>query len=132
MDANKAALAKRCIRGAETNTMTFPQIVDELIQGGFESYMIDLRRGTATYYQTDGDSVELAFHAPERTVVSLFDSRAIQAAVKDAQRQAPGYTYIGFCNKVAQAGCASYFVSFPGKRVLYIGRSGEVHVEHMP
>jgi uncharacterized protein YbcV (DUF1398 family) len=44
----------------------------------------------------------------------------------------PGYTYKGFCAKVTGAGCAGYLVSFPGKRVLYYGRSGETHTEYFP
>ena len=30
------------------------------------------------------------------------------------------------------AGCAGYFVSIPGKRVVYYGRTGETHVEIIP
>jgi uncharacterized protein YbcV (DUF1398 family) len=44
----------------------------------------------------------------------------------------PGYTYLGFCKKAALAGCAGYVVSFSGRRVLYIGRTAETHVEHFP
>jgi uncharacterized protein YbcV (DUF1398 family) len=37
----------------------------------------------------------------------------------------PGYTYMGFCAKVAQAGCAGYVVSLLGRRMLYYGRTCE-------
>ena len=30
------------------------------------------------------------------------------------------------------AGCACYLVSFPGRRAVYLGRDGAVHVEHFP
>ncbi len=44
----------------------------------------------------------------------------------------PGYTYKGFCRKVAAAGCAGYIVSFSGRRALDIGRTAETHVELFP
>lgn len=132
MDDQKKAAAKTCLEGAEGNTMTFPQIVGALIAAGFESYEIDFRRATATYYLADGDSMELATHNVGTPVAPNFDSAQISAAIKEAQQLVPGYTYKGFCKKVAAAGCAGYIVSFSGRRALYIGRTGETHVEHFP
>jgi uncharacterized protein YbcV (DUF1398 family) len=132
MDDQKKALARTCIDAAEKNTMTFPQIVGALMGAGFESYAIDFRRATATYYLPDGDSVALATHQVETAVAPAFDSARISAAVKEAQQLVPGYTYRGFCRKVAAAGCAGYVVSFSGRRAVYIGRTGETHVEHFP
>ncbi len=50
----------------------------------------------------------------------------------EAQAKAAGYSYAGFCATVAAAGCAGYLVSFPGRRVVYFGRTAETHVEHFP
>jgi uncharacterized protein YbcV (DUF1398 family) len=132
MDDQKTAVAKTSLEGAEGNTMTFPQIVQALMAAGFESYAIDFRRSTATYYLPDGDSVELATHKIDTAVAPGFDSAKIGDAIKEAQQLVPGYTYKGFCKKAAAAGCAGYVVSFSGRRVLYIGRTGETHVEHFP
>ena len=52
--------------------------------------------------------------------------------MREAQANAPGYTYLGFCSKVRAAGCAGYLVSFLGKRVVYYGRTAETHVELFP
>jgi hypothetical protein len=52
--------------------------------------------------------------------------------VREAQRKAPGYTYVSFSEKVKAAGCAAYMVSFLGRRVVYFGRTAETHVEHFP
>jgi hypothetical protein len=30
------------------------------------------------------------------------------------------------------AGCAGYIVSFSGRRVVYVGRTAEVHTEYFP
>ena len=37
--------------------MTFPEIVQTLMQAGFESYSINFRRARAIYYLRDGQSV---------------------------------------------------------------------------
>ena len=132
MDDRKAAVAKSCLDGAESNTMMFPQIVGALVQAGFESYAIDFRRARATYYLPDGGSLELPIHELDVPVAANFDVGPIQAAIRDAQQQAPGYSYKGFCRKVAAAGCAGYVVSFSGRRALYMGRTAETHVEHFP
>ncbi len=132
MDEQKKRTAKTCLEGAESGAMTFPEIVGALMQAGFESYMIDFRRALASYYLPDGDSVALPTHKPGVPIAPAFDAAAIQAAIREAQQLVPGYTYKGFCAKVAAAGCAGYIVSFPGRRALYLGRTAETHVEHFP
>lgn len=132
MDDRKIEVARRCLEGAESNGMTFPEIVGLLMQEGFESYLIDFRRAMATYYLPDGDSVSLPIHKLEVPIAAAFDAAAIEAAIREAQRLVPGYTYKGFCRKVAIAGCAGYMVSFSGRRALYLGRTAETHVEHFP
>jgi len=132
MDATRISVAAGCRDGAETGTMTFPQIVGTLIGAGFEGYAIDYRRATATYFLPDGDFVELPAHRSAVPVAAGFDAAALRAAIREAQAGAPGYTYKGFCAKAAAAGCAGYVVSFSGRRVLYFGRTAETHVEHFP
>jgi uncharacterized protein YbcV (DUF1398 family) len=65
-------------------------------------------------------------------VAERFDAAIVRQAIGEAQALAPGYTYPGFCAKVAGAGCAGSLVSFPGRRVLYYGRTGETHTELFP
>jgi uncharacterized protein YbcV (DUF1398 family) len=132
LNDHKKTVAKTCLDGAETNTMTFPQIVGTLMREGFEGYTIDFRRAAAIYYLPDGESVELAAHSTDVPVAPAFDAAAIQGAIKEAQQLTPGYTYKGFCKKVAAAGCAGYMVSFSGRRALYIGRTAETHLERFP
>jgi len=132
MNAQQVSIARSCLEGAEANSMTFPQIVGALMQAGFESYAIDLRRNRAVYYLPDGDSVELAMHTLEVATAADFNAQALVAAIREAQMLAPGYTYKGFCAKAAAAGCAGYIVSFSGRRAVYFGRTGETHVELFP
>jgi uncharacterized protein YbcV (DUF1398 family) len=112
--------------------MAFPEIVGTLMQEGFEGYAVDFRRTAATYYLSDGECVDLPTHKINVAVAPAFDADAIRAAIREAQQQVPGYTYKGFCKKIALAGCAAYVVSFSGRRALYIGRTAETHVEHFP
>lgn len=132
MNADAKAAAAQCNAAAQSDTMTFPQIVKALMGAGFEGYLADLRRGTKTYYLPTGESMELPFVSSPVSIAADFDPAAVNDAVREAQRQAPGYTYKGFCAEIAGAGCAGYVVSFSGRRAVYFGRTAETHVEHFP
>lgn len=101
-------------------------------QHGFEGYPIDFRRKLVTYYTAQGESIELPTQAIRTTISAAFDAVTVQRAIKEAQNGAPGYSYLGFCEKVTSAGCAAYLVSFSDRRVVYFGRTAETHVELMP
>ncbi|MDF2119634.1 DUF1398 family protein [Roseiarcaceae bacterium H3SJ34-1] len=132
MDVRLQTIAQNCLDGAYGNTMDFPDIVGTLMTAGFEGYTVDYRRGTSTYYLPDGDSVELANAETDGHVAAAFNQPAIADAIRTAQTKAAGYTYKGFCKTVKAAGCAGYLVSFSGRRVVYFGRTADVHVEHFP
>ena len=65
-------------------------------------------------------------------MAAAFDAEAVAGLVRWAQASGPDYSYAGFCERVKAAGCAGYLVSFSGRRVLYYGRTAEIHVEHFP
>lgn len=132
MTPEQHTTAQKCLDAADGGTMNFPQIVGALIEAGFDGYLVDLRAAQATYYDSAGEGLTLPGHRSATSVAAAFDQAAVQAAIREAQAAAPGYTYRGFCDKVRRAGCAGYLVSFTGRRVLYFGRSGETHVEHFP
>ena len=132
MDDPSKQIAEHCLRCAQDGSMTFPQIVGKLIEGGFESYTVDYRTSKTVYYRPDGDSVELTTHRHAVAIADVFDVDAVRVAIKEAQQLVPGYTYEGFCKKVMSAGCAGYIVSFSGRRALYFGRTAETHIEYFP
>ena len=132
MDSRLIEVAQTCLQGAESNTMTFPQIAGKLMQDGFESYAVDFRRASAIYYLPDGDSVVLPTHRTDVPIAGELNTVVVQAAIREAQQLVPGYTYAGFCTKVMVAGCAGYIVSFTGRRAVYFGRTAETHVEYFP
>jgi uncharacterized protein YbcV (DUF1398 family) len=132
MEAQLSKIAESCVQAAESGSMAFPEIVGTLMQAGFESYAVDFRRSTATYYLPDGDSVVLPTHRHHTPIAEALNVAALQAAIKEAQQSGPDYTYLGFCEKVMAGGCCGYVVSFSGRRVVYFGRTAETHVEHFP
>ena len=132
MNAQRAAIAEACLDAAYDGTMAFPDIIGALVSAGFEGYAVDYRRGTTTYYLPDGDSVELPNRPSEHGVAAGFDQAAIVAQIRWAQGGPPDYSFEAFCRNAKAAGCAGYIVSFPGRRVLYFGRTAETHTEHFP
>ncbi len=132
MDEHRAETARTACRAAYDGSMDFPAIVGMLVAAGFEGYAVDYRRAVAAYYLPDGDSVDVALPDDATPIAAGFDATSVEAAIRQAQLGAAGYTYAGFCRTVKAAGCAGYLVSFTGRRVVYYGRTAETHVEHFP
>lgn len=132
MHQQLSEVARACLHGAESDELSFPEIVGRLSEAGFDGYLTDYRCATTTYYLPGGDYIVLTMHADGVAVAEPFDVDAIQDSIRAAQRRAPGYTYRGFAASARRAGCAGYLVSLPGRRVVYFGRTGETHVEHFP
>lgn len=132
MTTTQQFTAQTGLQGAESGSLTVPQIVVALKTAGFDGYTVDLRRTTITYYLPDGEALVLEAAKPRDSVAASFDVTIVRAAIRDAQTNVQVYPYKGFRDRVAAAGGAGYIVSFPGRRVLYCGRSGETHTERMP
>ncbi len=132
MNAPWQDLARITLEGSGSGTLSFPASLKMLMDDGFDGYAVDFRRSTRTYYTQDGQSIELVTEPTPTPVAERFDVGTLREQIREAQENRPGYTYPGFCAKIAQAGCAGYFVSLLGKRVLYYGRTGEAHTEYFP
>lgn len=132
MNAQQIVIAETCLAGAYDDTLSFPQAVGILMEAGFEGYLVDYRADTQTHYLSGGETLVLACPGGEGPVAEAFDAAAVSATIAWAQSGAADYTYAAFNRQVTAAGCAGYLVSFPGRRVIYFGRTGEVHVEHFP
>ena len=132
MDAERISVAQTCLNAAHDGSLSFPQIVGKLIDAGIEGYTVDYRRNSQTYYLPVGDSVEMDMPPSAGSVAAVFDATEIERLVRWAQANPSDYSYVAFCEKAKDAGCAGYLVSFLGRRVVYFGRTGETHVEHFP
>lgn len=132
MNAARIAIAKACLHAAHDGSLSFPEIIEQLVGAGFEGYSVDYRRNAQIYYLPDGDNVEINMPHPAQEVAAIFDTVGVETLVRWAQNNSPDYTYAAFSEKVMAAGCAGYLVSFLGRRVVYYGRTAETHVEAFP
>ncbi|CUW37623.1 conserved protein of unknown function [Magnetospirillum sp. XM-1] len=132
MDPDRIAVATACLHAAHDGSLGFPEIVGRLAAAGFEGYLVDYRDESQTYYLDGGDSVVLDMPSSAGAIPAAFDAARIGTLVRWAQAGGSDYSYQRFCEKAKAAGCAGYLVSFPGRRVVYFGRTAETHVEHFP
>lgn len=123
-------LIQQTIEGSINSTMIFPQIVVLLIEEGIESYHVDIIRNENRYYKPCGDShtakVELTHDQPAED----FSAEQVNAAVRKVQ--AGKSNYKSFMKEITEAGCVYYIAYLSGKKVIYFGRKGEMHVELFP
>lgn len=130
MDNNVKAVMAECTRASDGERITFPQVVGKLIEAGVERYHADLVRNEKIYYMPDGESALTPCHAVGVTPARDFLASDVDAAVRAVQRGE--IKYREFCGRIAKAGCVGYVVSMAGKRAVYYGRTGEMHVEMFP
>ena len=130
MDATAIAVVEECAHGSHAGTMVFGTVVGKLIAAGIESYHADYRHGDTTYYLPSGATHAVKLAVPGLPVAEAFDARAVEAAVRGAQRG--DVKYQEFMRLTMNAGCVGYIVWIAGRHVQYLGRRGETHVEHFP
>ena len=80
----------------------------------------------------NGEPLELKTDPTPTPVAESFGAAVVKESIREARALGPGYTYKGFCAKVARAGCAGYVVSLLDRRVPYYGRTCETHTEYFP
>lgn len=132
MQAQQVEIAKVNLQASHEGAMSFPEICRNLISSCFEGYMVDYRGGTTTYYLPDGECITLQAQVNSTSVAENFDNAVVAAQIRCAQSQAEDYSYDAFSRNVKRGGCAGYLVSFLGRRVVYLGRTGETLVELFP
>lgn len=122
--------AEACTAESDLGGTPFPQIVARLMAAGVERYHADLNRDEKIYYDPHGGSHAVRCHPVEAEFAQAFSEDGVRAAVKETQ--AGRLPYPQFCRNIAAAGCVAYLVSFPGRRAVYYGRTGETCVELFP
>lgn len=130
MNAEQVQTIQACAQGALAGELAFPEIVRRLAESGIERYHADYSRQEITYYFPDGDSLVVAAPHPSHPTAAEFSPSAVETAIRQSQRNE--HTYLDFIRKTMAAGCVGYFVQITGRRVIYFGRNGELHVEHFP
>ncbi|HYH65555.1 MAG TPA: DUF1398 domain-containing protein [Urbifossiella sp.] len=128
MDA--AAVIAECKELSRRGKITFPEVVRRLSDAGVERYHVDLTRDEATYYLASGGSHVHALHGPAGEISGSFDAAAVEQAVRASQRGE--IIHPEFLARIRAAGCVGYFAQLAGRKVQYIGRAGDMHVEPFP
>jgi len=130
MNIHVTRVMEECSKASDASALSFRQVVGKLMEAGIEWYHADLLRSEKTYYMPDGESHAVPNAAISRAPARQFSATAVDAAVRAIQAQSIDYKE--FCERIGAAGCIGYFVSFPGRRAIYFGRTGESHVEPFP
>ena len=127
MDA--VAVMKECKDLSLAGKIPFPEVVRRLHAVGVERYHVDLTRDETTYYLSCGESHVFATGGPSGAA-GPFDAAAVAGAVRAIQRGE--IVFPEFLRRIAAAGCVGYFTQIDGRRVQYVGRTGDMHVEPFP
>ena len=130
MNANQSAVIQACASGSLNGTITFPEVIHQLTEVGVERYHADYSRQETTYYLPDGGSLVVPVPHPAQSIAEAFSSTLVEAAIRQSQRGQIAYTE--FLKQTMAAGCIGYFVQITGRKVLYFGRQGDLHLEPFP
>jgi uncharacterized protein YbcV (DUF1398 family) len=118
------------LAASEAGQLIFPKVVQALLEVGVESYLVDLARGSATYYLTNGEThIEQLTH-PVEPIAEEFSAPSVIAAIRGAQ--ADRIRYPEFLKQSTAAGTTAYWAFLTGKKVIYFGRKGDFHIEEFP
>lgn len=130
MDDSVRAAIVEASRVSDQGSLSFGEVVKNLMDAGVERYHADLVRSEKIYYLPNGESEIVRNDAIDAKPAPQFAASGVEAAVRDVQ--AGKIKYKEFCERAMAAGCVAYVVSIAGKRVVYYGRTGDCHVEWFP
>jgi len=112
-------------------TMSFPEVVGQLLAAGVEYYHVDYVGMRKTFYSAEGGVVVTPINYEGLPPVAAdFDAAALREDILDSQRN--NQPYRDFTRRAMAAGAQGYFAFLRGKRVTYFGRQGEQHTEWFP
>ncbi len=115
---------------SQAGELIFPDVVRRLMEVGVESYFCDLANGAETFYQIDGETHTEKMILPVMPIAEEFSSADLVAAIRGAQ--ADTIRYPEFMKRSAAAGVIAYWAFLTGRKVIYFGRKGELHIEEFP
>ena len=118
------------MRETHAGNMIFPEVVRRLTEVGVESYFVDFAEGRESFYASNGESYAGEMSLPCDRVAEAFSSTGIVATIRGAQ--ADTIRYPEFVKRSTAAGVIAYWAFLAGKKVIYFGRKGEMHVEEFP
>ncbi len=123
-------LIRETLTGSLAGTNSFPDVVGALIGAGVESYRADLMRKEEVFYMPDGQTHIEAMHISDSLIEDGFIAADVVAAIRDSQ--SGRCKYPDFLRRIMDAGTTGYVVFLSGRKVVYFGRRGEMHIEDFP
>jgi len=115
---------------SQAGELIFPEVVRRLVEVGVESYFCDLANGAEVFYMTDGKSHSEKMVLPLMPIAEAFSPSSLIAAIRGAQTDT--IRYPEFMKRSAAAGVIAYWAFLTGRKVIYFGRKGEIHIEEFP
>jgi uncharacterized protein YbcV (DUF1398 family) len=117
--------------------LPFPQAVSALMALGVTRYHIDYVASTATAYvpnaetgAVDIDIADIPSHFKLQHASAKWTEEGVVGAIGRVQKGQ--VTYAQFATQCIESGVTNYFACLEGKRVVYFGALGDVHVEWFP
>lgn len=124
-------ILRDCTKLAFENKITFPEVVKRMAGTGVERYCADLVKLEKFIYSAAGGChVEPLPLTEAPKVATEFSESGVKEALKAVQSGQIGYAE--FLRRIMRAGVVFYDVFIDGRRVIYVGRKGEFHVEKFP
>lgn len=127
----KTEIIKDACQKSVKENQPFPEAVRRLTEAGVESYFADLNRLWKIYYAPCGETFVAQLETqPLGTVADEFDGAKVKQAIEDSREKKIGY--LEFLRRIVAAGTFAYTVHIRGRRAIYLGRTGDMHIEHFP
>lgn len=123
-------VAKECVHLSDKEELTFPEVVSKLMKAGIESYYADLLGAKRIFYAKNTAYPVDCLEENKYKAGDIFHHDKVIQAIK--QIQAGQIKYQEFLKKILEAGVINYMVYISGKKVIYLGRRGEMHIEDFP
>src|ERR1700679_881592 len=121
---------RNTLHQTEARRFNFPQVVGALSGLVVESYFADLARAVDTFYLPTGETHTEKMTIPPTKIPEDLSQSGIVAAIRAVQ--ADEIRYPEFLRQAMAAGIIAYWVFIAGRKVIYFGRKGEVHLEEFP
>ena len=118
-------------RSTLDGSLSFPEVVKQLLDAGVEYYHVDYVTLRKTFYSAGGDTVVTVINYEDLPrVAEDFDATELRANILDSQQN--NQSYRDFTQRAMRAGVQGYFAFLRGQRVTYFGRQGDQHTEWFP
>lgn len=118
------------LKESQRGELVFPEVVRRMLEAGVESYFVDVARAEDVVYLRDGSTLTTKADLALDPVTENFSEAELVSAIRGAQKDE--IRYPEFMRRACAAGVVAYWAFLTGRKVIYFGRKGELHVEHFP